>query len=401
MLGFILAILLTFSSALPQESKSISIFNVVKFPNDVCDGSGARNGTCYTAEECSNIGGTHAGSCAEGYGVCCVVSLSCGGSTAQNCTYLTLTSTTSPTNRVCKYNLCPANTNICRIRLDFTTFTIAGPFAGNVGANTVKDDGAVGQCRTDTFSATGTQGGSPVICGVNTGQHMYVDTDGTKCAHASFVFASTSSITRAYDIKVLQFDCTDADNGGPVGCLQYHNSGNGAGLIASFNYPIGAAAVAKGTDGTAMTHLANQRYSICFRRNANMCALCFRTNIATAGSGTQSFGLSVSNPAQKSEVDATCTSDYLEIPQAVATEVLARARASLGHQKICGSQFIAAADSAGATTTTVCTGSVPFRIGVVTDATEAWVTGGAATTNDDTNHGIIGFALNYWQTACV
>ena len=58
--------------------------------------------------------------------------------------------------------------------LSLQTFTIAGPFAGNVGANTVKDDGAVGQCRTDTFSATGTQGGSPVICGVNTGQHSKV-----------------------------------------------------------------------------------------------------------------------------------------------------------------------------------------------------------------------------------
>ena len=49
----------------------MSFFNIVTFPNDPCD-AGTLNGTCYTKEECSSKGGTNDGSCASGYGVCCV-----------------------------------------------------------------------------------------------------------------------------------------------------------------------------------------------------------------------------------------------------------------------------------------------------------------------------------------
>ncbi len=41
------------------------------FANDPCVGS-TKNGTCYTAEECSDRSGVNSGSCAGGYGVCCV-----------------------------------------------------------------------------------------------------------------------------------------------------------------------------------------------------------------------------------------------------------------------------------------------------------------------------------------
>ena len=42
-------------------------------------------------------------------------------------------------------------------------------------------------------------------------------------------------------IQVTQFDCQDVDNGGPSGCLQYFSAAEG--LVSSYNYPIGAAAV--------------------------------------------------------------------------------------------------------------------------------------------------------------
>merc|ERR1712223_2360242 len=86
---FVLYIVSFIVSAREEEhKKAISIFNVVKFKNDVCAGGGNQNGTCYTAEECSAIDGTASGTCAEGYGVCCIVSLSCGSSSKQNCTYM-------------------------------------------------------------------------------------------------------------------------------------------------------------------------------------------------------------------------------------------------------------------------------------------------------------------------
>ena len=47
------------------------------------------------------------------------VTLACGGSSAENITYLELAATTSPPSTNCEYKLCGANANVCRIRFDF------------------------------------------------------------------------------------------------------------------------------------------------------------------------------------------------------------------------------------------------------------------------------------------
>jgi hypothetical protein len=47
-------------------------YNIFLFQNDMCVGSSSRNGTCYTESECEDKGGTAAGSCADGFGVCCI-----------------------------------------------------------------------------------------------------------------------------------------------------------------------------------------------------------------------------------------------------------------------------------------------------------------------------------------
>ena len=69
------------------------MFNVVTFPNEPCDSNGDKNGTCnfdnglsviisliicifcgtgYTKEECSDLGGIESGTCASGFGICCI-----------------------------------------------------------------------------------------------------------------------------------------------------------------------------------------------------------------------------------------------------------------------------------------------------------------------------------------
>ena len=48
-----------------------------------------------------------------------LASLSCGGSSKENNTYLTMTTTTNPDNLHCLYQICPLNVDICRIKLDF------------------------------------------------------------------------------------------------------------------------------------------------------------------------------------------------------------------------------------------------------------------------------------------
>merc|ERR1712045_670409 len=95
-----------------REGKVLPIFQVVKFPNDICSGS-SYNGTCYTAEECSSKGGTSDGSCASGFGVCCTFTLSCGDSSSQNQTYLVQSSVTSLTSP-CTYSCSSRNYCLCR-----------------------------------------------------------------------------------------------------------------------------------------------------------------------------------------------------------------------------------------------------------------------------------------------
>ncbi len=81
-------------------------------------------------------------------------------------------------------------TSPLQLRLDFSTFTIAGPTTATATVTKrVKNSGIVaplpnsvtanwvavtayGQCLTDTFTVTNPDGSSPpTICGTNTGQH--------------------------------------------------------------------------------------------------------------------------------------------------------------------------------------------------------------------------------------
>ena len=53
------------------------------------------------------------------------VTLGCGDSAAENNSYIEQSSVTSLSTNPCKYNICPCQSNICRIRYDFSTFEIA------------------------------------------------------------------------------------------------------------------------------------------------------------------------------------------------------------------------------------------------------------------------------------
>ena len=74
----------------PREGREMSVFTVVRFPNEVCTSASGLNGTCYTASECTSRSGSASGSCASSFGVCCVFTLSCGATTSQNNTYATI-----------------------------------------------------------------------------------------------------------------------------------------------------------------------------------------------------------------------------------------------------------------------------------------------------------------------
>merc|ERR1712156_938294 len=144
MRALLILIVATLSHALPEDiarrKKAIGIFNVVSFPNIGCIGSGSLNGTCYTTEECASRDGVSSGSCAEGYGVCCVITLTCGGTTRENCTYLSQTATNTPdtdsdSSQSCTYNICPVTASVRRIRLEMEAFDIEGPYTPDLTGN--------------------------------------------------------------------------------------------------------------------------------------------------------------------------------------------------------------------------------------------------------------------------
>jgi len=405
---------------------NIGIFNVVKFPNDVCKGSGTMNGTCYTKEECSDKKGTAAGTCAEGFGVCCIISLNCGETSRDNCTYLKQDSTTSPGSG-CTYKICPVSSDINRIRLDFLTFMIAAPVqlptstpnavsgtdAATSGGAALAEPykSAVGHCATDSFVATGT----PVICGDLKGEHMYLDTDGNDCVMAVFAYGGDSS-SRQYEIHVTQYDRKN-DMGGPTGCLQYYTTNKGT--LKSFRFKTDVAATNIGSQ-----HLANQDYSICIRQNADKCAICYSATI-TFNDGTGStpgafttFGLSITVSSASTEAIANigddCKTDYIYIPggQATSSTDIVKPPTSTGQAiaagvgRICGRIFSAIS---GTDSGTVCSRVTPFSVGVYFDGNEVAQSAATSTTADNEfkatlsgyqTAGSYGFSLEFSQEAC-
>merc|ERR550532_2042683 len=110
-----------------RTDKQLSVFTVVKFPNEVCTSStSGRNGTCYTQSECAAKGGSSSGSCASSFGVCCVFERSCGdGTVSENCTYFTSASRTAGSS--CTLTICKQGSDVCQLRLDFESFTLSNP----------------------------------------------------------------------------------------------------------------------------------------------------------------------------------------------------------------------------------------------------------------------------------
>lgn len=306
-----------------RDKKLISTFQIVRFPNDVCIGSNTRNGTCYTSAECSDKDGTSAGSCADGFGVCCTfVKTTCGSSTSENNTYWTQPTTTTGQSS-CDLTVCPSSDDICRLRLDFTTFAITGPSThtltqtrrrlGVPSAN-IADDAGVSEgtnyqtnCFIDTFSVTGTSPSStpPTICGtLAANTHMYVDADMDRCNKLVFTLGDGVGVTtttrglttvvdgRTWDITVQQIECTSITLP-PVGCTEYL-WGSGKYTLQSYTYVTVALATFTGV------HLANQHVRHCMRRERGMCVGCFSSvanglNLSGTPPTTAAPGVAVQN----------------------------------------------------------------------------------------------------------
>merc|ERR1719270_3304168 len=407
-----------------RDGKAISLFNLVKFDNDVCAGS-TKNGTCYTKEECKDRGGTESETCAEGFGVCCVLELKCGKSSSDNNTYLIETTPTISTG--CTYTICPMASTICRIRYDFKEHTLANPSLATGALTSAATPstggviaGATGHCLTDSFTIVNNGGASsPVICGANNkDQHMVLDSDGSGCQAAVFQIGGGTS-TRKWDIHVTQYTYEEAENGsmgGPKGCLQYfvHDTG----LLRSFNFPsastvgtTGSILSSSSTAGTTYTHLANQDYKICIQKNPAKGRVCYAPIGTISTSHTGTFGLShhtktAAKSMESAGTESSCTSDYLTFSSGAhfAAASTSAAAAKTDVFKICGRAFTSDVSkvTTSASSQTACVSKEPFAIRVVFDGDELYdgiKETPAVNEYQGSNPGTIGFALVYSRIA--
>merc|ERR1711945_24194 len=376
-----------------RNGKVLSVFNVVTFPNSACGATNGYNGTCYTTSECESKGGTASGTCASSFGVCCVFSLSCGGSSSANNSYAIISSySTSNDADPCTYTFCKTNTDVCKLRIDFDTMVLSDP--ETLSSTVVTTDGVkLGSCMTDSLTVSNPGGQvPPTICGYNTGQHMWVPAS-NQCNQINIdIDTGSTGTTRKWQIKVTQYECGNM-MAPEQNCLQYHTAASGT--IASFHYDTSASTV-----GTSQVHLAHQYYDICIRRKRSYCALCLSPKIAGTGTGVTTVSATEGNQVGYG--------DYLEIAALHAPPF--SSTTIKGVQRICGS-FWNAATTAGTTHATACTYATPFKIGVHMDGEEA-IKPPPDAANPELDHpenapisggsgrGFQGFWLNYWQTAC-
>ncbi|XP_066147836.1 uncharacterized protein [Euwallacea fornicatus] len=358
-------------TSLSRMGRFLSLFTYVQFDNQVCTSSTGETGTCVSTANCQKMGGYILGSCASGYGVCCVISSTCGAIIRENGSYFVNEGYPEPYSAVgsCQVTILKTNPGVCQYRLDFEVMNIMGPETQNH------------LCINDQFIVSGGNPSVPAICGRNDGNHVYIGVgEGYNVSPVTLTIITTEeSFPRTWKIRVTQILCSSllkADEG----CLQYFTGVTGQ--IKSFNFDL-----------TSGRQLSNQDYTICVRAERNFCGIQYSQCIDDVNPRNQSFTLSGnSNLLVSSMVGSTgtanfCPNDYLIIPKAINVNRVGFGSRPQSVDRICGGVFNAEISQIPAT---VLSTVRPFMMVFHTDA-------GELISQDLNNRG---FCLNYVQQPC-
>jgi len=308
-----------------RDSKQWGLFTVLSFPNSQCTstintGSNPNLGLCYTKEECREQGGSQQGNCAMGFGVCCVFQQTgCDLTVNRNCTYAM--STGYPTDyqvaasvtqtEECTINVNKVKSDVCQIRLDLIDFVLLSPGNGAQPADAAvggRDNPPItgaGRCdRRDSMTIQGpTARNPPIVCGMLSGQHVYVETGLDEAAGTRITINVNGQIDglRKWKIKISQLEC-NTNYRAPQGCVQYFMEPSGA--FQSYGY-----------QNSQM--LVNQMYATCFRKNLGMCTINFsQTLLANQNVGTnrEMSSFALSEPMNgMAVISSSCSSSYVII----------------------------------------------------------------------------------------
>ncbi|EAT40169.1 AAEL008087-PA [Aedes aegypti] len=284
-------------------SSLFSVFNVIKFENRPCIARREQQlatfyGICYHEMECSQLGGVPMDVCAGGFGVCCVFQLGCNDQTAQNISYFQSPNYPAAVRSklTCTFSVA-LRWNVRQVLLEFIFFEMGPPSEGN--------------CLNDQLIVTVQNGYSkyPVLCGINSGQHLYIQVDRDYSYFLHLTAVSNSNEPKAFNIRITQLTTPEA----PEGCLQYYTGING--YIKSFNYDNQSAVVTERNP----SYLNNLNYAICIRRAPNFCAVTFE-NIGENGEENQfqlvnldEDGASLIRPGTAGVEIYNCPDDFIAI----------------------------------------------------------------------------------------
>ncbi|XP_032779172.2 uncharacterized protein LOC116917689 [Daphnia magna] len=363
-----------------RREKFLSLFSIVRFPNSLCLASNSYNGTCLTTAECSAKGGTASGTCASGFGVCCVLTIqTCGATTSLNNTYWQNNGFSSAytTAGQCSLFVSRASSDVDQLRLEFITFILAQPDSATLSTT--------GQCITDSFTVSGSANIVPAICGSNTNQHMYINIGpGTSTVTLSIITSGTA-MSRYWNIRVIQIP-ENTDYTAPDNCLQWFTEASGR--LVSFNYQYATTPIVQ--------HLAYQDYTMCIRTNQGFCGVKYDLCTPTASNPYGLSTVAAGTVATGTLMDSSCVYDWLQIPcvSDQANSVVTSVGATVGcASKLCGiTGFTVTADSTTATTS-LYSYRRPFEVRFYTDSKEFLVTAADAEN--------WGFCLTYTQQPCL
>ncbi|KAM3965022.1 uncharacterized protein ACR2FA_000919 [Aphomia sociella] len=273
----------------------LEVFEVVEFEHILCLSSSGLEGTCLHEYDCQSTGGKPMGSCADGYGTCCVNQFQCDDNTDAFIGWFTNPGFPSPsTERLsCTVTLNKASEDIKQIRLDFVNFELLPPLAGT--------------CEDDQFIVSGQNINNviPILCGINTGQHAYLEV-GDMNGPLYLSVQSVSSDKRLFSIKVTQLTSID-ELAAPSGCLQYFSESQG--YMESFNYRD------KSDIGIARypSYLNNMNYAMCIKRSPGTCSITYSKSDKMQIVNYDADGLPVIPPGQAGVEIFNCPSDWLLI----------------------------------------------------------------------------------------
>lgn len=289
-----------------RKGKVFSLFNVVRFKNDACQGiSNEGTGSCLSQQDCSSKGGISDGNCASGFGVCCIISITaCRATVNSNCTYVRnegYPAADSNNGRTCSVSINRISDDICQIRLDFehTTQFPLGSEPGSCGE--IGDSLTVSSPHSSSLSAF-----PPALCGTLSGQHMYFESGRTSSLAGKIdILQGTGTGERRYNIKVSYIHCNSKVRA-PSGCTQFFTGLTGT--ITSYNFA-----------GNQL--LENQLYSNCIRQNEGYCSVLYSESQITS---PDPFSLDFGMPGNPDAVADNCmVKNHVTIPSHVLVNFMA------------------------------------------------------------------------------